>query len=192
MGIIVKTHDGRCIVRPDSILVTDSRDAHISKSVNAIDYTPLLYARISGSGGDYDGIGFGVLLYCTDAGSGCGHDTGNDHEGTGNNGNCSMLSYLPGLLYNPVTLGAEGNAFELGINGVTAFRYTEAGRPMLDEAVSRAVQECSGISPGDIVAVELAERKTLCTRGNSAGEGMTMEMTTEWCGNTTQKFKVIL
>lgn len=192
MGIIVKTHDGKCIVRSDSILVADSMDSHISKSVNAIDYTPALYARISGSNGDYDGIGFGVLLYCADAVSGCCYDTGNDHGGIGDNGNCSMQSYLPGLLYNPVTLGVEGNAFELGINGVTAFRYTETGRTMLDEAVSKAAQECLGISSGDIVAVELAERKTLCTRGNSASEGMTMEITTAWCGNTTQKFKVIL
>lgn len=191
MGIIVKTHDGKCIVRTDSILVADSRDSHISKSVNAIDYTPALYARISGSNGDYDGIGFGVLLYCTDAVSGCCHATDNGYEENGSNGDCNMQAYLPGLLYNPVTLGVEGNAFELGINGETAFRYTEAGRAILDEAISKAVQECAGISSGDIVAVELAARKTLCTR-NSASEGMTMEITTAWCGNSTQKFKVIL
>lgn len=188
MSIIVKTHDGECIVRPDSILVADSRDLHISKSVNAIDYAPALYARISGSNGDYDGIGFGVLLYCTGAVNGGCHNTDNGYE---ESGDCCMQSYLPGLLYSPVTLGVEGNAFELGINGETAFRYTEAGRAMLEDAISKALVEHTGISSGDLVAIELAAKKTLCTR-DYANENMTMDITTAWCGNTTQEFKVIL
>lgn len=189
---MVKAHGGKNIVRTDSILVADSSDSHISQSVNAIDYTPALYARISGNDGRYDGIGFGVLLYCTDAESGCRHDVCNDACNADKGRYCSMLSYLPGLLYNPVTLGVEGNVFEMAIDGETAFIYAEAGRTMLDEAVFQALQDCTDISAGDIVAVELTARKTLCTRSNSAGECRTMEITTAWCGNQTQKFKVIL
>lgn len=189
---MVKTHDDKNIVRTDSILVADNSDSHISQSVNAIDYTPALYARISGIDGGYDGIGFGVLLYCTDAESGYRHDVCNDACNGDKGKYCGMLSYLPWLLYNPATLGVEGNVFELTIDGVTAFRYTEADRALLDEAVSQALQDCTDISAGDIVAVELTARKTLCTRGNSAGECRTMEITTAWCGNQTQKFKVII
>ena len=140
MNIIVRTAEGKYIVRPDTTWERDNEDIYIPEFVNRITWTPVLFARVSKPGRSvgeefaeryYDGIGYGVLLYPEDM---CdGSETGFacasclDHT-----------SFLPFPVYNKVTLDRPENMFEL------SFSVIEPAVIELVEMTAETESACSG------------------------------------------------
>ena len=187
MNIPVITASGNVIVRPDTTWERDNEDVYLPEFVNSLSWTPVFFARVSKPGRSigrafasryYDGIGFGVLLYPDDLLDG-------SEEGFACASCLDKTSFLPFPIYNPVTLGVEGNEFVLQKDGVELYRSSQGSRQMAEEALVKASSRCY-LRVGDIVAVELQPRKKLSTRT----EGW-VRVTGTWCENPTVDFKIV-
>ena len=188
MNIVVKTYSGRCIVRPDTTWERDNEDLYLPEFVTKVSYAPVLFARVSKPGRSvgekfapryFDGIGFGVLLYPEDMIDG-------SPEGYAEASCLDHTSFLPFPVYNTLTLGYEDNTFELFKDEEKIFSYSE-GTP---EMIARAISEVTRfvyIRIGDIVAIELSERKPLCCTSDGR---VTLRST--WCDNESMKFDIIM
>ena len=79
MNIIVKPYGGDlCYCRPDTTWERENKDFYSPECVNEIYWTPVVFARVSKAGKCvgrkfveryYDGIGCGMLMYCSTSGS---------------------------------------------------------------------------------------------------------------------------
>jgi hypothetical protein len=214
MNIIVRTSEGKYIVRPDTTWERDNEDIYVPEFVNRLSWTPVLFARISKPGRSvgedfaeryYDGIGYGVLLYPEDM---CdGSETGFacasclDHT-----------SFLPFPVYNKVTLDRPENVFELKFtviepaSGMTdektdaddrteIFSHSGASSGAIRKAIAEATR-CIYIRTGDVIAIELQPRKALCARENAgASPDFTpcsrSNLKATFCGNETIDFDII-
>lgn len=187
MNIAVKTYGGRVIVRPDTTWERKGEDFFAPDYVEELSYSPVLYARISKPGRSvsrkfasryYDGIGYGILLFPENLidGSDEGYSAASciDHS-----------SYLPVTLYNPVTLGVEGNEFRIERDGEEIFRREADSRAMVDEAVE-IISSRTFLRSGDLIAIELQPRLPLSSRKNGK-----IAVKAEFCENTTIEFSVI-
>lgn len=188
MNILVRTYSGKYIVRPDTTWERDNEDVFLPDFVDSVSFTPVLFARICKPGRSvsirfaeryYDGIGYGVLLYpdCLLDGS---------EEGFACASCLDHTSFLPFPLYNKVTLGREGNLFELSSGGEGIFSYN-GGRA---ETVCSAIEEATRytyIRTGDIIAIELDKRKPLCTRSEGP-----VHIHGRYAVNEILDFKIIL
>lgn len=188
MNILVKTASGRVIVRPDTTWEKDNEDAFLPEFVDRVTYAPVMFARISKPGRSvsarfadryYDGISFGVLLYPENLVDG-------SEEGFACASCLDHTSFLPFPVYNKVTLGREGNVFELRRNGEEVFSFNAATATMVEEAIEQVTRYCY-IRVGDLLAIELQERRELCLREDGQAQ-----MDGSWCGNDLLDFKVIL
>lgn len=188
MNIIVKTYSERIIVRPDTTWERDSEDVFLPEFVTRVDWTPVLFARISKPGRSvglefadryYDGIGFGVLLYPQDLLDG-------SEEGFAQASCLDHTSFLPFPVFNKITLGREGNFFRLFKGEEQIYEYNSGTARMIEEAVAQATRYCY-IRTGDILAIELQERRELC----SSADGGTL-VKGSWCDKPTLEFKVVL
>ena len=119
MNIVVLNAAGHTVVRPDTTLKKSSDDFYAPDFINRVSWSPVLFARISKPGKyiaakfasrHYDCINYGMLLYPEDF-----IDGGEDGYARA----CCFdhTSFLPSPMYNPVTLGREGNRAELRRNG---------------------------------------------------------------------------
>jgi hypothetical protein len=186
MNIIVKPYGcDRCYCRPDTTWERENRDFYSPECVYEIYHTPVLFARISKAGKCigpkfvsryYDGIGFGMLIYCR-------FGENESREKTITFGSCAdHTSILPHPLYNPVVLESEDNTFEMTEDGTQA--YSVAGglekTSMLQEAICKA-SEITSLRIGDFVAVELTEMQEVKGKHIKAS----------YCGNDTIDFKII-
>ncbi len=220
MNILVRTAEGKYVVRPDTTWERDNEDLYAPEFVNRISWTPVLFARISKPGRSvgedfaeryYDGIGYGVLLYPEDMcdGSEAGFACANCLDHT---------SFLPFPVYNKVTLDRPGNAFELSFTPAVPEAASGSGRTpeasesirlfshcnASSEAIRKAIAEATRyiyIRTGDIIAIELQARKPLCARENAensaawAAEGYNLcsraGLKATFCENETIDFDII-
>ena len=188
MNIIVRTAGGKYIVRPDTTWERDNEDVFLPEFVDRVSYTPVLFARVSKPGRSvserfaeryYDGIGYGVLLYPEDMIDG-------SEEGFSCASCLDHTSFLTFPVYNKVTLGREGNVFELRRNSLPVFSHSGAD----PEIIRRAIEEATRyiyIRTGDILAIELKPREPLCSRAEGG-----VHMSGKFCGNDVLDFKIIL
>lgn len=188
MNIIVKTYSDRIIVRPDTTWERDSEDVFLPEFVTRVDWTPVLFARICKPGRSvgqefasryYDGIGFGILLYPHDLLDG-------SEEGFAQASCLDHTSFLPFPVFDKQTLGTADNRFRLFKGGELIFEFNTGNPRMIEEAVAQATRYCY-IRTGDLLAIELQERRELCCME----EGTTL-VKGDWCCNPTLEFKVVL
>ena len=192
MNIIVRPYGSdMCYCRPDTTWERENRDLYSPDCVNAWNWTPVLFARISKAGKCispkfasryYDSLNFGALLYIggTDVASGsCA-----DHT-----------SILPLPLFNPVVMETEGNRFEVVKNEEVVFSLeTPAAGSLQDtssllQAAEASICKASELtSPriGDYVAVELAPASVLAEKTEGS---LTFKAT--FCENEIFCFKII-
>ncbi len=185
MNIIVKPYGSAlCYCRPDTTWERENRDLYSPECVNAWDWTPVLFARISKAGKCispkfisryYDSLNFGALLYVGGADMASGSCV--DHT-----------SYLTLPLYNPVVLESEGNRFQVLKNDESLFEIQTPGNGLLqavEEAICKASQLTS-LRIGDYVAVELSPASLLAEKTEGS---LTFKAT--FCENEIFNFKVI-
>lgn len=187
MNIVVKTSGGKVIFRPDTTWERKGEDFFVPDYIDSVSYSPVLYARISKPGRSvsrrfasryYDGIGFGMLLFPENMIDG-------SEEGYAAASCIDHTSYLPVTLFNPVTLGVEGNEFIIEKNGDEIFRCDALARAAIDEAIE-TVTERAFLRTGDLVAIELQPRLPLSSR-----DGGKTSVKASYCDNPTIDFSFI-
>lgn len=186
MNIIVKTSDGKCIVRPDTTWEKDAEDLYVPEFVNGLGYTPVLFARISKPGRSvsakfasryYDAVGYGVLLYPEDMldGSETGFACASCLDHT---------SFLPAPFFGTETLG-KGNAFRLLAGGKELFSHDASTTDMIEKAIEEATRFIY-IRTGDILAIEIQPREHLVSRKDGS-----IHVNSSFCGNDLGDFKIV-
>ena len=187
MNIPVITSNGKIIVRPDTTWERDNEDVYLPEFVDSLSWTPVFFVRVSKPGRSigekfasryYDAVGYGVLLYPENLIDG-------SEEGFACASCLDKTSFLPFPLYNPVTLGVDGNEFVLRCADRELFRSSAGSRSLAERALVEVSRRCY-LRTGDLVAVELQAREKLLTRteGSARVEGT-------YCENPTVDFKVI-
>ena len=187
MNILVKTYGGtQCYCRPDTTWERENRDFYSPEFVNEIDYTPVVFARISKAGkcvGSkfveryYDSFNFGVLLYCrTEEASDIAFSSCVDHS-----------SFLPMPLHNTEVLANGENSFELfkGEEKIFDASCGENLKKNLEEAICKASMLTS-LRIGDYVAIELAGPHFL-----SSKEAGSTTIKARFCENETISVNLI-
>lgn len=168
MNIVLKTYNGKVTVRPDTTWEKDNESFYPPDFVNGLSYTPVLFARISKPGRSvgrsfatryYDSVGYGVLLYPEDFLDG-------SEEAYACASCLDHTSFLPYPAEDRAMLG-QGKPFSLSVStcGVEEelFRHSSAEAGTIGELVSE-VSRYVYLRTGDLVAIELAGRKHLCSR----------------------------
>lgn len=186
MNIVVKTAGGHVIVRPDTTWEKDNADFYPPEFVEGLSFTPVLFARVLKPGRSiglrfasryYDAINFGVLLYPDNLMDG-------SSEGFATASCLDHTSFLPFPMYNPATLGAEGNSFILQIDGRNVFEYGKGTRLVIEEMIADATRLVY-IRTGDLLAIELESRKPVSKAPAK------VHVTGSWCGNPILDFNII-
>ena len=192
MNIIVKPYGSDlCYCRPDTTWERENRDLYSPDCVNAWNWTPVIFARISKAGKCispkfasryYDSLNFGALLYIGGADVASGSCV--DHT-----------SILPLPLFNPVVLETEGNKFEVVKNEKPIFSLETPGADcLLDgstllQAAEAAICKASQLTSlriGDYVAVELAPASVLAEKTEGS-----LSFKATFCENEIFNFKII-
>jgi hypothetical protein len=192
MNIVVKPYGSdMCCCRPDTTWERENRDLYSPECVNAWEWTPVLFARISKAGKCispkfasryYDSLNFGALLYIGGADKACGSCA--DHT-----------SILPLPLFNPVVMESEGNKFEVVKNEEVIFSLeTPVADSLQDiakllQAAEKAICRASQLTSlriGDYVAVELAPASVLAEKTEGS-----LSFKATFCENEIFNFKVI-
>ena len=186
MNIAVLTSKGRVIVRPDTTRVKDGEDVYLPEFVNDVEWSPVLYARVTKSGRSvlpkfagryFDSYNLGILLYPADFIDG-------SEEGYACASCLDHTSFLLFPVYLPIVLGKEDNLFRLFKGDSVLFETAEGTREMIENAISEASKYIYFRS-GDILAIELKPRELLCRR-----EDGTVEVSATFCKNKTIEFKI--
>ena len=192
MNIIVKPYGSDlCYCRPDTTWERENRDLYSPDCVNAWNWTPVIFARISKAGKCispkfasryYDSLNFGTLLYIGGADVASGSCV--DHT-----------SILPLPLFNPVVLETEGNKFEVVKNEKSIFSLETPGVDCLQDgstllqAAEAAICKASQLTSlriGDYVAVELAPASVLAEKTEGS-----LSFKATFCENEIFNFKII-
>lgn len=186
MNILVETYGKEYIVRPDTTWERDNEDFFVPEFIDALSYTPVLFARICKPGRSvgrnfasryYDGVGYGILLYPENMISG--------EAGIAKASCIDHTSFLPFPVYNKLTLGQEDNCFCILKDGGSIFETNCGNAGMIEDAIAAATRFIY-IRTGDLIAIELGARKPLCSRS----EGETSIRAT-FCDNETIGFKIL-
>lgn len=186
MNIVTITSSGRVIVRPDTTWERDNEDVFLPEYVTRVEWSPVVFARISRPGRSigkefadryYDGVGYGALLYPADLIDG-------SEEGFACASCVDHTSFLSFPVYNKVTLGEEGNDFEIRRDGCEIFRIQAPEASMLEDAIAKASAYVY-LRTGDLLAVELQPRELLI---EGAGSSCRLEGT--FCENFLMDFNV--
>ena len=186
MNIIVKPYGSDlCYCRPDTTWERENRDLYSPDCVNAWNWTPVLFARISKAGKCispkfasryYDSLSFGTLLYIGGADVASGSCV--DHT-----------SILPLPLFNPAVLETEGNKFEVVNNEESVFSLETPADNSLLQAAEAAICKASQLTSlriGDYVAVELAPASVLAEKTKGS-----LSFKATFCENEIFNFKII-
>ena len=187
MNIVVLNAAGHTVVRPDTTLKKSSDDFYAPDFINRVSWSPVLFARISKPGKyiaakfaprHYDCINYGMLLYPEDF-----IDGGEDGYARA----CCFdhTSFLPSPMYNPSTLGREGNRAELRRNGQLLFSTPFAQAATVEDLLQEVSRYCY-LRTGDLVCLELQPREELCKR-----DGDPCSIEGSCCGNWLMDFKII-
>lgn len=197
MNIIVKPYGSdMCYCRPDTTWERENRDLYSPECVNAWEWAPVLFARISKAGKCispkfasryYDSLNFGALLYVGGVEKACGSCA--DHT-----------SILPLPLYNPAVFETEGNKAEFIKNDEVIFSLEtpcsgnvnmqadcEATRllQLAEEAICKA-SELTSLRIGDYVAIELSCASILAEKTEGS-----LSFKATFCENEIFNIKVI-
>ena len=192
MNIIVKPYGSDlCYCRPDTTWERENRDLYSPDCVNAWNWTPVLFARISKAGKCispkfasryYDSLNFGALLYIEGADLASGSCV--DHT-----------SILPLPLFNPVVMETEGNKVEVVKNEESVFSLETPGDGCMQDgsnllqAAEAAICKASQLTSlriGDYVAVELAPAALLAEKTEGS-----LSLKATFCENEIFNFKII-
>ena len=186
MNIIVKPYGSDlCYCRPDTTWERENKDFYSPECVNEIYWTPVVFARVSKAGKCvgrkfveryYDGIGCGMLMYCSTSGSEENTDT-TSIDIRSLSEVVDKSSILPHPLFQPVVL-EDAKEFTVSATEARSGCNTDASvilsgaKDLLEEAICNASQLTS-LRIGDFVAVELKELQKLASReeGNIAVKG---------------------
>lgn len=188
MNIIVKTFEGQIIVRPDTTWEKDNEDLYPQEFIDSLSYTPILFARISKPGRSigakfaaryYDSYNYGVLLYPENMLDGS--------EQAFSAASCiDHTSFLPTPLYQLVSLGYEGNVFELNADGKKLFSFDKGSAEMIEQALVEASSRIY-VRTGDMIAIELQDRRHLVSKSDSR-----IRISGTYCENTLLDFNIIM
>ena len=192
MNIIVKPYGSDlCYCRPDTTWERENRDLYSPDCVNAWNWTPVLFARISKAGKCispkfasryYDSLNFGALLYIGGADVASGSCV--DHT-----------SILPLPLFNPAVLETEGNKFEVVKNDEPILSLETPSADCLQDgstilqAAEAAICKASQLTSlriGDYVAVELSPASLLAEKTEGS-----LSLKATFCENEIFNFKII-
>ena len=187
MNIVVLSHEGNVLTRPDTTWEKDNEDLFVPDFVHAFKYSPVLFARINKPGRSigekfavryYDAIGYGIFLYPEDL----------LHKGNQGWACASCLdhtSFLPHPLFSPLTLGHDTNFFELFKDGKSIFKTVSMSKELIENAICATSRVCY-LRCGDFVAIELSEIKELCKSSEKKSR-----ITATYCDNPTIDFQII-
>lgn len=188
MNIIVKTHGGNVVARPSTTWDKANDEIFFPDFVSKVSWAPVLFARICKAGRAvpwnfarryYDAIGYGVLLYAENIIDG-------SPEGYASAICLDHTSLLPEPLYNPITLGSPDNAFILKKNGRKIYGTSDGTCAMVESAIEQTSKSCF-LRTGDLVAIELQDRKALCSE-----PGSHTRLTATYCGNFLLEYEIVL
>lgn len=188
MNIIVRTYGSKTVTRPDTTWKRGDDASFLPEFVDRVSWAPVIFARVCKAGRSvaekfagryYDGIGFGVLLYAENLIDG-------SPEGFCEASCLDHSSFLCWPVYDKITLGVEGNMFELFNDGEPLFSCKSPDASLVENAIARATEFCY-IRSGDFVLQELAARQTLLE-----GRDSSCHVKGAFCGNPAIDFKVIL
>ena len=206
MNIVVKPYGSdMCYCRPDTTWERENRDLYSPECVNAWEWAPVLFARVSKAGKCispkfasryYDSLNFGALLYVGGVEKAYGSCA--DHT-----------SILPLPLYNPVVFETEGNKAEFFKNDELIFSLETLGAghvntqgediefktstnceatrliQLTEEAICKASQLTS-LRIGDYVAIELSPASILAEKTEGS-----LSFKATFCENEIFSSKVI-
>ncbi len=180
MNIIVRTAEGKYIVRPDTTWERDNEDLYVPEFVRGLSWTPVLFARISRPGRSvgpefaeryYDGASYGVLLYPDDLldGSETGFACASCLDHT---------SFLPFPVFDKDAAFSPDSRFCLmldsraedsvpageqhGRESLELYSHSGASPADICKAIAEATRSIY-IRTGDIIALELRQRTPLCS-----------------------------
>lgn len=188
MNIVVLTAAGNVTVRPDTTWEKDNEDFYVPEHVGSLKFSPVLFARISKPGRSisekfasryFDAISYGLFLYPTEL-------LNVPEQGWACASCMDHTSFLPHPLFNPITLSAEHNSFQLKKNREQIFLHPADSVQKIEHAI-KAVSQICYLRTGDFVAVELGTPKNLSSRED--GEETLIEG--YYCENKTIDFKII-
>lgn len=154
-------------MRPDTTWEKDNEDFYPPEFVDELTYSPVLFARILKPGRSvgrkfasryYDSVGFGVLLYPENMLDGT-------PEGYAQAICLDHTSFLPTPMFQPQRL-EEDDRFSLFRNEVELFTFDRPSLNMIEDALVEATKLLY-IRTGDLIAVELSDRKPLTNRTDS-------------------------
>lgn len=193
MNIAVVTTSNEYFIRPDITWERKNSDLFIADSIRKISFTPVLFTKLSKPGKSiglrftgryYESINYGVLIYAEDL-----VEKGNVGFAQAN---CiDNTSFLPMPLYNKLTLNNFDNEFILKMDGKEIFKYYNKDEKLINRAISTA-SGMSYLKIGDMVAIELDERKLLFDRDKLAADTEFVHISGTYCENETIDFKIIL
>lgn len=162
MNIVVITSNGKTVVRPDTTWERDGDDLYVPEFIDSVSYSPVFTAHVCKAGRRvdarfahryFDAVGFGVLLYPDQLLDG-------SEEGFAS---ASCLDHSSFIIPPQLAPGTAGTGFDLLRDGERIFSSEIPETGMIVRAVSDATRYCY-IRRGDIIAVELQERRPLCSR----------------------------
>lgn len=154
-------------MRPDTTWEKDNEDFYPPEFVDELTYSPVLFARVLKPGRSvgrkfasryYDSVGFGVLLYPENMLDGT-------PEGYAQAICLDHTSFLPTPMFSPQRL-EEDSRFSLFRNEVELFTFDRPSLNMIEDALVEATKLLY-IRTGDLIAIELSDRKPLTNRTNS-------------------------
>ncbi len=193
MNIILKTHSGRIVARPDTTWEKDNEDFYPPEFVESMTFSPVIFCRVSKPGRSvgerfasryYDGIGFGVMLYPENLIDGSA-------EGYAQASCLDHTSFLPYPTFAKETMEENNAPFKLCKDGEVVYSSAEHSLEVLEQAIVEATKMVY-IRTGDIVAVELDLRKALASRPLEPQTGSLITSVSGTCGErTVLDFKII-
>lgn len=190
MNILVLNAAGKCLMRPDTSINKENVDFYVPDDVDAVGWSPAVFARISKAGkavqpdfaGRYfDSLSFGLMLHPS-----CEIRDGHAHYCKACAAVFDHSTIIPYPLSGADVLDNAENSFVLSKDGKEFFRCdTQGTRARIEEAIVKCSSHTS-IRIGDFVAVELAAVADLVFRKEQECliEG-------KFCENKTMEFKVI-
>lgn len=171
MNIAVLTSKGRVIVRPDTTRVKDGEDVYLPEFVNDVEWSPALYARVTKSGRSvlpkfagryFDSYNLGILLYPADFIDG-------SEEGYACASCLDHTSVLNLQFRDKKEAENSNNKFVININNNVLHIDNVNIITHIESAISEITKYC-WLRVGDLVAVEIEDRKHLCDRQNAPAE----------------------
>lgn len=164
MNILVRTFEGRHVVRPDTTWENDNDNFFPPDYIDSLTFSPVIFARICKPGrfiGEkytlryYDSASFGILLYPEDLivdALGYAEAIAVDH-----------ISHLPVPLMK-VEDCQEGR-LRISSNGTSILELDSPGKAAIEKAIVSGSTK-TYLKTGDLIAVELAPRAPLCSRAD--------------------------